>query len=319
MKFQAKNWLKSCVSLVLVMSMVLCTPLTAFAATVSTGAKDYSSGLYATEGVTDVNGDGVITIAAYGDSVTNGYGMDGYRYPSGLNVLGFLREPEDSWPVRVMRHLEGILKKNSNAFMGSTGKPVTSIELEQLAISGFRADEVHWMLCNEPGCFVADSFGNDRFVEDGWCDTCIEDWIDGENEKPNVNGVDEVKKYLSKIDAKYENYSESQLKSNANAVISDVYQGAAEKADVILLDVGNNNFGTFVTSTVNAILNKETLDFDTDFDIYLDEKSAASLEYIIDAMCASMFGGPDSPSYSICRTLSRCLIYGYLGFTENFD
>ena len=308
MKFQAKNWLKSCVSLVLVMSMVLCTPLTAFAATVSTGAKDYSSGLYATEGVKDVNvwydengtkhvGDGVITIAAYGDSVTNGYGMDGYRYPDGSNVLGFLREPEDSWPVRVMRHLED-----------TQDLPV---ELEQLAISGFRADEVHWMLCTEEDCFQADSFGNDRFVEDGWCNRCIRDWIDGDS-------YETVKNYLSKIDAKYENYDESQLKGNANAVISDVYQGAAKKADVILLDIGNNNFGTFVTSTVQAILGGGTPDFDTDFDIYLDEKSAASLEYIIDSMCQSLFGN-DPASYQICLTLSRCLIYGYLGFTENFD
>ena len=236
MKFQAKNWLKSCVSLVLVMSMVLCTPLTAFAATVSPGAKDYSSGLYATEGVKDVNGDGVITIAAYGDSVTNGYGMDGYRYPDGSNVLGFLREPEDSWPVRVMRHLEGVLEKNPNAFMGSTGKPVTSIELEQLAISGFRADEVHWMLCQdlEHECFVADSFGNDRFVADGWCFRCIRDWVRG-------TGEEEVRKYLGEG---YENYSfgrfldgkSAQDVLEANRIISEVYQNAADKADIILFD-----------------------------------------------------------------------------------
>ena len=306
MKLSTKSWLKSVVSLALVLSMVLCTPLTAFAATVSTGAKDYGSGLYATEGVKDVNGDGVITIAAYGDSVTNGYGMDGYRYPDGSNVLGFLREPEDSWPVRVMRHLEE-----------TQDLPV---ELEQLAISGFRADEVHWMLCNEPGCFVADSFGNDRFVADGWCFRCIRDWVNG-------TGEDEVKDYLAYLGEDYSNYSFARFTDRdkskedvleANKIISDVYQSAAEKADVILLDIGNNNFGTFVTSTVQAILGKETPDFDTDFELYLDEKSAASLEYIIASMCQSLFGN-DPASYQICLTLSRCLIYGYLGFTENFD
>ena len=140
MKIKTKNLLKSIVSIMLCLSMVLSTPLIAFASNLDGGEGNESSNSFS--GVKDVNGDGKINYVSFGDSVTNGYGMVGYRYDDGTNVSGLYRTPEGSYPVLIEEELEELWGKGN-------------VELSQLAISGFRIEELHWMLSDD---YVPDQF-----------------------------------------------------------------------------------------------------------------------------------------------------------------
>lgn len=274
MKHTAKRLFNSCVSLLLVLCMVCSHPLTVLAAD-STPKPGVS-------GVTDVNGDGIITYVSFGDSVTNGYGMEGYRFDDGTNVFGFRREPAASYPALIRDYLTNL---------GFT------VNLEQMAISGFRMDELHWMLCDD---YVADSYHDDFFAT--WNRTVVRRLMEKD--------ADFKALYSSAYDGTV---------ASANKIIMSEYRNAVKNADLITIDLGTNNFGTFVTNTIQEILGLKELDYEVDFSQYVDEKTAASLDAMLGQMVAGMVGGNSGPSYDLAMTLARCLMYGYLGYTEHYD
>ncbi len=274
MKHSAKHLFRSCLSMLLVLCMVCSLPLTALAAD-STPKPGVS-------GVSDVNGDGIITYVSFGDSVTNGYGMEGYRFDDGTNVFGFRREPAASYPALIRNYL------TEKGF---------KVDLEQMAISGFRMDELHWMLCDD---YVADSYHDDFFAT--WNRTVVNRLMSKD--------ADFKAQHSSAYDGSV---------ASANKIIMTEYRNAVKNADLITIDLGTNNFGTFVTNTIQEILGLKKLDYKVDFSQYVDEKTAASLDAMLGQMVAGMLGASEGKSYDLAMTLARCLMYGYLGFTEHFD
>ena len=121
MKNTMKKMLKTCLSMVLVLCMMCGMFPTAAWASETEETEHTSTVGPAKAGVQDINGDGIITYVSFGDSVTNGYGMDGYRYEDGTNVYGFRREPAASYPALI---------RDSLTEQGYT------VDLEQMAISG---------------------------------------------------------------------------------------------------------------------------------------------------------------------------------------
>ena len=265
MKHTAKRLLMSCLSMLLVLSLVLSLSPAILAA----GP--------ATSGVKDVNGDGKITYVSFGDSVTNGYGMDGYRYEDGTNVLGFRREVEDAYPAMIAKAL--------------------GADLEQMAISGFRMDELHWMLDDD---YVADSYHTSAF----------ENW----NRKAVQRLIQKDEAFAAKYKSQFDGTTAS-----ADKIIMTEYRNAVKNADLITIDLGTNNFGTFVTNTIQEILGLKELDYEVDFTQYMDAKTAASLEAMLGQMVAQLVGASSGNSYDLAMTLARCLMYGYLGYTEHYD
>lgn len=145
MKIQTKSWLKSLVSLVLCLSMVLCTPLMAFAA----------------------ENDNTFNYVALGASNTNGYGMRGYITADELalllsgqvnkndvNVYGYQRKPEGSYPDLIRDYYEMIYGKNN-------------VKLDQLGISSMRVEELRVLL--------DESYSGDEYT--GWRFTGSSGWF----------------------------------------------------------------------------------------------------------------------------------------------
>lgn len=284
MKKDLSKMLRSILSVCLALCMVISgLPLTALAADTDEPVDDIIASM-----VEDLDGDGEITYVSFGDSVTNGYGMDGYRYENGRNVLGFKREVEAAYPALVKGYLE---------------EQGMVVDLEQMAISGFRMDELHWML-DEDGSYIADPYHSTRYS--GWNADLLEDLLAEE---------DWVEEKYGPIYGT----SEADLLANADAIISNEYREAVRNADLITIDLGTNNFGTFVTSTIQYILGLSDSKVEVDFTLYMDEQSAASLDAMLSQMIAEMIGEPGTQAYELGLTLARCLMFGYLGYTHNYD
>ena len=89
--------------------------------------------------------DGIINYVSLGDSMTNGYGLDGYETEEGLNVNGFLQQVPESYPVLFKNWLQE-----------TTGNEV---ELTQLATSALRAEDFAYILTyGTDKAFPADSY-----------------------------------------------------------------------------------------------------------------------------------------------------------------
>ena len=102
------------------------------------------------------DGDDTLSYVALGASNTNGFGLMGYLpenlYNNPVNkmtgsVYGYQMEPEQAYPALV-----------KNALAEMTGK---NVELEQLAISSMRAEELHVLLDNE---YYGDKYTQWRFT-----------------------------------------------------------------------------------------------------------------------------------------------------------
>ena len=142
--------LKSCVALLLSFCMVLGMSVTVFA--------DMRAA--------DTNGDGIVKYVSIGDSVTNGFGMDGYKYEDGTNIYGFRREVETAYPAMIKAELEQVF---------GTG----NVELDQLATSNFRMEELRYMLDDDytGDAYMHRVFGSPEAPEEGgWFYRIVDRW-----------------------------------------------------------------------------------------------------------------------------------------------
>ena len=164
--------------------------------------------------------DDTLSYVSIGASQTNGYGMryylpeSVYEVPTTankneLNIFGYQSKVEDAYPNLVKEALED-----------STGK---TVELEQLAISSMRAEEVHVLLDND---YYGDKYTQWRFLDENG-----NGWFAQANKEGGFEGLRKE------------------------------YQEYVANADVISLDIGVNNFGVYTihqikTSKFDADLTK---------------------------------------------------------------
>ena len=233
----------------------------------------------------DTDGDGIVNYVSFGDSVTNGYGLEDYRYEDGTNVYGLFRAPKASYPALIRDELA----KEYN------------VNLTQMAISGFRMNELAWMLC-------------DDYNKDSYHYYWFDDW-----NQSAVNGLSRKEPaFREKLASEYgvTGYVDT---ATADSIVMAEYRKAVKDADLITIDLGTNNFGTFVTRLVMAIINQEDpMPYETNLADYMDANTAASLEAMLAQMVGSMVG-ENTAAAELAMTLARCLMYGYLGYTENYD
>lgn len=154
----AKRWMRSCLSMLLILSLMLSLSTVALAAEFGKTAS----------GIRDINGDGKINYVSMGASNTNGYGLRGYitedeinGIVSGqiskadVNVYGYHRCPEGSYPDLVADYIRA-------------QNPNTTVNHEQLAMSSMRVEEVRVLLDND---YYGDAYTRWRFIKDdgtGW-------------------------------------------------------------------------------------------------------------------------------------------------------
>ncbi len=210
------------IALVLVVSLVASMCTTAFA------------GYY--QGVEEGEKSGVKYVSL-GDSMTNGYGLEGYDANAGVEDYG-----DAAYPNTFAEHL--------------------GAEHAQLAMSGIRTEDIHWLLeldynDQETINLIADFIEeNDKDDEDEvwnqelWNNAfgCGDYWT--VNEIANHGRTDaaykEIKTKLER-DGKWDEYENlpGEGRANKTAVIAKYFQDSVAAADVISLSVGNGNIGVF--------------------------------------------------------------------------
>ena len=113
--------------------------------------------------------DGPINYVSIGDSMVNGYGLDGYELEDGTNVNGFLQEVPGSYPVLFKKYLEE--------------KSGSTVDLTQLATSALRAEDIWYIITYDSTTNTAVWPGDaySEFRHDVWSGT-------GENKVSNYTG-----------------------------------------------------------------------------------------------------------------------------------
>lgn len=220
------------------------------------------------------DGEEVKTYVSLGASNVNGYGLRGYipiddetmddaaldyTIKMGKNVLGYTSETPDSYPVLIANEL--------------------GYDLEQLAISSMRAEELRILLDNE---YMGDSYSEWRFVGgDNWFDVAT--MLTGGN-----GGVDELR---------------------------EDYQTKIANAELITVDIGVNNFGVYISyqMTTNHSLDNDLALIDPEF---ADEFEAGKA-FVLDLI--NEYGPEDLSSLGDLDEFVNTLAYALVGFCVNFD
>lgn len=238
----------------------------------------------------DYDGD-VLKYVSLGASNVNGYGMEGYRFADGKNVYGYKQIVEKAYPYLFSQALEE-----------ATGK---TVELTQLAISSFRAEEVHVLLDDN---YNGDGYTRWRFHHTG-TEEAGDEWFD---RAVYADGI----------------YTENNgIPGDTTALnhLRDVYQTAVAEADVISLDIGMNNFGVYLTQRIFDYFQGIEPNFEADLSRfsaanYIAEMTnlSAQIRELI-RQPAVMTAAEEEESESMIDFLLETILYAYLGLITDFD
>ena len=148
-----------------------------------------------------------------GDSMTNGLGMlSGY---DAHNSTGYLEVAYDAYPAQLsawMAGYEGKISAGQTEYKGSNG----TVKLTQLATSGMRAEDLHYILkYGQPGAYAGDDYMYTEVLQPG-----------GRWNSAYAGGA---------------------------AKVSQKFRDSIAEADVITMAVGNANFGVYLSSMMSDI------------------------------------------------------------------
>ena len=268
MKGKSKQIFRSMLSLLLVMCMVIsASPINALAAQ---------------------NDEEAIVYVSLGDSMTNGYCLEGYEGNSGGINYG-----TSSYANKVAAWLagyKGTVENDQVIFEGANG----TVDHRPLAISGMRAQDIQWALeldydndtlmknvfsMDYDGSGWSESKWYDDFKFAGdrttWADFCDYDYRyadaaakilavynTGENDKYFASSYANESSVNSAINGLKANDYFPEGKDQINSIggykyiqiASEYYQKSVADADVISLAVGNTNFGTFMLQSITDLI-----------------------------------------------------------------
>lgn len=268
-KATKKMW-RAMLSMVLVLSMVL-APCTSAMAAPALDAED----------------DGVINYVVLGDSMTNGYCMPGY-YPQDSsdegNVRGYQVVVPNTYPDLFAKYL---------------AKDGATVETDQLAISGIRAEELRFLLDEgyKGDAYTADVFDTDNEAGEQW---------------------------FHKIFRQHDGYVKYDYANWGNARVRAEYKEALTNADVISIAVGTNNFGTFLTGEIMEMVTGDSRQYyladivknDADLAAIIGDEALAQ----IDPLRAKLTAVVDEAGYpgDLATKVVDMFMYAYIGFVVNY-
>ena len=233
-----------------------------------------------------------IVYVSIGDSMTNGYCLDGYEGNSGAVNYGM-----DSYANKFAAWLAGYtgtIKNDQVIFEGANG----IVDHRPLAISGMRAQDIQWALnldytdadlmnavfqmdysgsWNESTWYDTWNFVGDRRT---WSDFCDYDfryadaaakilaiYNSGDNGKYFQSGYADETQIANAINGIKANPYFPEGRSQTDSIggykflqiATEFYQESVKDADVISLAVGNTNFGTFMlTEILDVVMSNDT-------------------------------------------------------------
>ena len=221
-----------------------------------------------------------------GDSLTNGFGMEGYYADNGDNYSGFLQEVTDAYPTMVKNELS----------------ETYDVNLVQLAVSGFRTSELRHLLDKDfPGDIYTDIFGtstlgerieamNGVVREDGHVD------VDGDYASPSEYYMD----MISKADLITYNLGTNDLGTFITGVVGSKLGFATWSEEQIDIDLG-----LYIGSRYAGIV---------------DDVNERVCSIITDALTeAGMGPGLSGKLVDALDAIAYAFTYAILGFIVNYD
>lgn len=228
--------------------------------------------------------DDTIDYVVIGDSMTNGYCLPGY-YPQNTsddnNVRGYDVEVPGTYPVLFQEYLAE-----------TTGKDV---DLHQLSISGIRAEELHFLLDPE-------------YTGDAYTARVFDSTTDGEN-------------WFNKVFRQRTDYSRDDVATWGNDLLRKEYVESIAEAEVISLNVGTNNFGTFLTGELQDIVLGGEYEYDLNDvlgQITDDVEILAAVESLRGELAAIINEQVDPSMSATANQLVDMFLYAYAGFAVNY-
>lgn len=214
-------------------------------------------------------GDQKLNYVSLGDSMTNGYGMGGYDHNSGVADYA-----ENAYPNQFADWLEG---------------KGYSVEHAQLAMSGIRTEDIHWLLefdyNDEEAIDLVDravaSLNNWEAIAEEWNEFfgCGDFWtvneivdhsrinatfahIAGMTDYETYTGCEDhamLVEFPDTVEYRGNSYTSYSMAEKI-AVIAKYYQENVAAADVISLSVGNGNIGVFGFGRILEVIGFSTTD-----------------------------------------------------------
>jgi|GEM_PF-4610275 len=256
---------------------------------------------YKTDG-TLVTKDENVKYVSLGESMTNGYGLDGYRY--NLNdivddVNGYLQVCEDAYPYLFAKWLEEY-----------TGK---TVDFQQLAISCTRAEDLNFALrfdyTNNDGK-LADrlAVAEGEWNKEAWFSTFdCGDWFTWDNfTAGRWHDMDDV--------------GNTNLAGTDN--VARMYQESVADADVVSMAIGNSNFGVFMLRRVVGALGLPGMADDEEWMLVEDalrscdtdiQEKISVLETELETLVVGMGATPE-----MAHELSNLAVYTISSFVVNY-
>ena len=186
-------------------------------------------------------------VVSLGDSMTNGYGNEGYE-----NGSGIVDYANSSFANQFAAYLAGYTGEITNdqvIFKGDKGV----VDHRQLAMSGMRAADLYWLLTLD----YKDTELVNKVTQSDWDkETWNELFNSGdyqtylellypEGSRRLYTGADKILSTYSKEGTGYRYYT-PMYKLNFLQTAAEFYQKSVKDADVVLLSLGNSDFGSFM-------------------------------------------------------------------------
>ncbi len=244
-----------------------------------------------TNGHTNEEKDKLVYVSI-GDSMTNGYGLDGYNGNSG--IMNYAKNTYSNKFAAWLAGYTGKIEDDQVIFDG----PLATVDHRQLAMSGMRAEDLHWALeldyentefmetiynqwytSNNWETVVKDLWFGEWGFKVGdfrtWTDLCDGDYryADGAARILATYSKDENKGFFQssyatekEIQAAVSGIGKNQYyPENKNQceqigghrylqIATEFYQQSVKDADIISLALGNTNFGTFMLAAIIEVL-----------------------------------------------------------------
>ena len=247
-----------------------------------------------------------LVYVSIGDSMTNGYGLDGYDGNSG--VVNYAKQTYANQFAAYLAGYTGVIEDDQVIFIGENG----TVDHRQLAMSGMRAEDLHWALKLD--------YSDEELIQKLWqCQCDGNSWQDAIKEKWFGElgfQVGDYRTWTDMVDSNYRyadgaarilntyhnNVANSQYFQSSYAdgidlnaiktgvagntyfpesaadkkvmgpaylqISTEFYQQSVKDADIISLALGNTNFGTYMLAEIMEIsMSNNVTQFPSRYDI----------------------------------------------------
>ena len=230
---------------------------------------------------------------ALGASNVNGYGMHGYNFENVYeapfekttdNRYGYEMDTPGSYTTLI----RDALSKNYN------------VNLSQIAMSSWRAEELHFLL-------------DDSYMGDSYTDTWLYD-VNGDGVSSNWYYGAAIYEWNLLAKQGAEGYDHDPTPEELLATLRKVTQDKVADANLITVDIGMNNFGTYMLNLLaEGIFSNDLSTISPEVDKYYD----IARDYILDIIKSNV--GDDVIPTDILGKFADTLAYALVGYCVNFD